>query len=80
MAGKFPICNYNQEIYADWLLENSQSLNVQKASGTASVIGGLIATGFAVASAIVTGGATLPAVRSCFRWTCNCSFRWCYDR
>ena len=67
LAGKYPSLNWNLNVYADWLLTNSASLNTQKTYGAISTAGGLI---------------TFLA-RTCFiryRWWCSfwnrTYFRW----
>lgn len=64
MAGKFPSLNWNENVYADWLLTNSASLNTQMASGkVTATVGGSMAF-------LSMAGLLLAAARS------N-SFRWC---
>lgn len=43
ICGKFPMLNWNKEVYADWLLTNSSSLNAIKLSGQTSQVLGLSA-------------------------------------
>ena len=76
IAGKFPICNYIEDYYSDWLLTNSPSLNVQKTTSAVTTGIGLLTFMGAVVASIVTGGATLPLARSSFRWT-RYSLEWC---
>ena len=55
LANKFPICDYNEQYYADWLLSNNPSLNVQKGVGLATYGIGILSLLGAI-------------VRSSFRW------------
>lgn len=52
MGNKFPMCNWNQNEYADWLLTNSASLNVQAMTG---VIQGVVATGQIIGGIAIAG-------------------------
>lgn len=78
IAGKFPICNYIEDYYSDWLLTNSASLNVQKTSSAVTTGLGFLTFAGAIITALVTGGLTLPIARSSFRWFCYCLVR-CYS-
>lgn len=64
MAGKYPVLNWNKDVYADWLITNSASLNTQKnfgnigiGMGFTSALAGIL-TGI---SAVASGGSLLPA-------------------
>ena len=66
MAGKYPVLNWNKDVYADWLITNSASLNTQKMAGGATL--GLSGIGFlgAIVGGLFTamsgGGSLLPFV------------------
>jgi len=60
LAGQFPLLNFNRDIYADWLLTNSTSLNSQKEHGSTLALAGTIgAVISAVGAGIATGGAMI---------------------
>ena len=70
LAGQLPILNFNKNLYADWLLTNSNSLNVNRNYGVISGIlgiGGLI-TGIALTGVnpIAGAGATLGGISAMF--------------
>lgn len=48
--GKYPICNWNSDVFTNWLTQNSVNIGLNVASGVAQVVGG-------VAVAVATGGA-----------------------
>lgn len=50
--GKYPICNWNSDIYTNWLTQNSVNIGLSIASGVAQVVGG-------VGVGLATGGAGL---------------------
>lgn len=58
IAGKYPTLNWNLDVYADWLLSNSASLNTQKTYGGLSMFGGLTSfvAGLALLGTGVGGG------------------------
>lgn len=58
VAGKYPTLNWNLDVYADWLLSNSASLNTQKTYGGLSMFGGLTSfvAGLALLGTGVGGG------------------------
>lgn len=63
LAGKYPTLNWNFDVYADWLLTNSASLNTQKNYGAISAgigVAGAIGTGAAIGATLATGGALAP--------------------
>lgn len=62
MGCKFPICNYNEAIYDDWLLSNSASLNAQKDIGTTQQIIGALTTILGLAGMAVSGGGSAVLV------------------
>lgn len=81
LAGKYPVFNWNQETYNDWLLANSSSLNVQRNTGRFQIGAGAISTvlglGALIATAIGTGGASLALAGFGLtaRWCRNFIFR-----
>lgn len=60
VCGKFPILNWNSEVYADWLLTNSSSLNTQKDYGLVTTGIGLLTATAGLTLMAFTGGASLP--------------------
>lgn len=81
LAGKYPVFNWNQETYNDWLLSNSSSLNVQRNTGRFQIGTGAVSTilglGALIATAIGTGGASLALAGFGLtaRWCRNFIFR-----
>lgn len=61
IAGKYPTLNWNQNVYADWLLTNSASLNTQTSFGGIATAGGLLST-IAGLGLIFSGVGTLPGI------------------
>ncbi len=59
-AGKFPICNWNTDVYTNWLTQNGTNLNISIGSSAASIaVGtGLILTGAGagVGAGMIAGG------------------------
>ena len=72
MCGLFPLLNFNKDLYADWLLTNSASLNTQKQYGNILQLGGV---------ATILARCCYSSIRwSRFytydRWCVICSIRW----
>ena len=61
LAGKYPTLNWNENVYADWLLTNSASLNTQASFGGVATAGGLLST-LTGLGLMFTGVATLPGI------------------
>lgn len=59
--GKFPICNWNSDIFTNWLTQNGVNIGVSLATGAAKVVGGIIAT---VATEGLAAGAGLMSAAS----------------
>lgn len=63
-AGKFPICNWNSDVYMNWLTQNGVNIGLSVASGALQMAGGvaLMATGagaLAGAGSIASGGLSI---------------------
>ena len=63
-AGKFPICNWNTDVYTNWLTQNGVNIALSIASGGLQMAGGaaLMATGggaMAGAGSIASGGLSI---------------------
>lgn len=59
VCAKFPVLNWSKDVYADWLLTNSSSLNTQKDFGKVGVGVGLL-TAVAGLSLMASAGGSLP--------------------
>lgn len=57
--GKFPICNWNSDVYTNWLTQNSVNIGLNIASGIAQVIGGVGAGVVGGPAGLVAGGSAL---------------------
>lgn len=63
-AGKFPICNWNSDVYTNWLTQNGVNIALSIASGSLQMAGGvaLMASGagaLAGAGSIASGGLSI---------------------
>lgn len=59
--GKFPVCNWNSDIFTNWLTQNGVNIGVSLATGAAQVVGGVVAT---VGSSGLGAGAGLMTAAS----------------
>lgn len=50
--GKYPICNWNSDVFTNWLTQNSVNIGLNLASGVAQIVGG---TALAIGSGGVAG-------------------------
>lgn len=53
--GKFPICNWNSDIYTNWLTQNGVNVGISIAEGAVQVLGGIVATIASQGSAATVG-------------------------
>lgn len=63
IAGKFPTFNWNENTYADWLLTNASSLNVQGVQGaTTTALSAMSAVAIlaGITATVVSGGTLTP--------------------
>lgn len=56
--GKYPICNWNSDIYTNWLTQNSVNIGLNIASGAVQVIGGIATAVASGGVGVAVGGAT----------------------
>ncbi len=57
--GKYPICNWNSDVFTNWLTQNSVNIGLNIASGVAQIVGGV---GVALASGgvgVAVGGSSV---------------------
>lgn len=63
IAGKYPSLNWNLDVYADWLLTNSASLNTQSTMGKITFgLGALATLGATIGVVVASAGTALPAL------------------
>lgn len=61
-CGKYPICNWNTDVYTNWLTQNGTNIGISLVSGTLQMIGG-VALGMTGAGALAgAGGVTSGAL------------------
>ena len=63
--GKYPICNWNSDVYTNWLTQNSVNIGLNVVSGVAQIVGGIAMTvGTYGAGAAIGAGSIASGVGS----------------
>lgn len=63
--GKYPICNWNSDVFTNWLTQNSLNIGLNVASGVAQTVGGVtVAVGSGGLGAAVGGSQVVAGVSS----------------
>lgn len=63
--GKFPICNWNSDVYTNWLTQNSVNIATSLGAGITQIVGGAaMALGSGGIAAAIGGGSIVGGIKS----------------